>query len=37
MDPTFKTIIRVVVILVVIIWLINALGLMNMGPHVHLR
>ncbi len=37
MDGAIKTVIRVLVILVVIIWIIQALGLFSVGPVIRLR
>jgi hypothetical protein len=37
MDGTIKTVIRVLVILVVVIWIIQALGLFSVGPVIRLR
>lgn len=37
MDKTLLQIIRVVVILVVVLWLVSALGLLDIGPHIKLR
>lgn len=34
MDATIRLIIRIVVILVVILWLIQALGLLSWGPKI---
>ena len=35
MDPPIKVIIRVIVIILIIVWLLQAIGFM--GPSVHLR
>lgn len=37
MDATIKKIIQVVVIVVVILWVVEALGLLSMGPTISLR
>lgn len=37
MDAAMRTIIRVVVILVVILYIIDALGLFNLGPVIKVR
>ncbi len=37
MAPPIKTIINVVVVLAVVIWLLNAFGLLDGGPSLRLR
>lgn len=32
LDPTIRNLIRIVVIVIVILWLISALGLLDVGP-----